>query len=232
MSRPLAGAALALLCALTCAGCMVGGQLGQVSDPSLTSALSPNTTAELEVTQKTFLLGTIFDLRAARITVSLEMKSLQPQVSLSPAGTPAPTAERSAYLERRVLRLELPVLSFWDLDHQTALGYPGLMEHRHSVDLWLRTGTPDLGLDQGGFAGVGLGWYKTDFLAVTLTADYWSEPAGIEALGANDVLSTFGGEVQGWVFGVELTIAAGEYALDILGALLDMDRQIRDRSWR
>jgi hypothetical protein len=210
-------------------GCLAGGQLSQLGPAPLPALDDQPTAAQHELDQQTFLLGTVFDLRAARFVVSLELKTQSPTTTLSPSGQPAPDANRDRYIERRVFRLEVPALALYDLQHNALFDLPARMPHRHSVDLWLRAGTPSLDLEQGWFVGGALGWYKAGAVAVALTADFWQEQADVQGFNPQGALTNFQGPIDGWVFGLEVTIGAGEYALEAIQWLLDLDDKILQR---
>ncbi len=206
-------------------GCIMAGNAGTLGASSLTNPVDDGT-VDLSLDRRAFIIGTAFDFRVARVVTSLEMVTHEPLVGLTPDQRLDPTIQDKSYVERRLLRLDVPALTLWEF-REGRIGYPGLIPHRHSLDLWARAGTADLDGDAGGFFGGALTYYRTGAFAVALTLDRWNEPADIRALRADGVNRTFAGDTFGWVVGFEVTLAAGEYALDIINELLGIDERIR-----
>lgn len=211
-------------------GCVMSGHLGNLDASGVTNPVDQDT-LDLSVERRSFAFGSVFDFRAARIVASLEMVTREPKVQLTNNQVLDPTTTGSRYEERRVLRLDVPALTLWEF-REKRLGYPGLIPHRQSLDLWARAGTSDLQGDQGGFLGGALTYYHTGRVAISLTVDRWSEPSDIRALSASGTNRTFEDDVAGWVVGFEVTLAAGEYALDILDTLLGIDDDFQDNHRR
>lgn len=231
-ATPLRRATLCLgvaLCAWLLSGCVVGGSIGTLRAVDVTNPVDSGT-ADIDVSRNNLTLGTVFDFRAVRFVTALEMIERTRTVD----GVRAQSLDRVSledYDERRVMRLDIPLLSLWDFNPENPgpFRYPGLLDHRHTLDVWLRGGTHNLALDEGGFVGGALVWYKSGAIAVSLTADYVTEDTGVRALQESGAATNFDGFADGWVVGFEVTLAAGEYALDIFKIFLDYDKRGRSR---
>ena len=207
-------------------GCIAGGSAGTLQTGTLTST-APGETADISVARRGYVIGTAFDFRAVRFVSTLEMVQRERAAAWSSGVTTDRSSVEATYQERRMLRLDVPLLTLWNLE-TGGLGYPGLLPRRHSIDLWARGGTSDiLQLDNGGFGGAALTYYRSGSVAVSLTADRWSEPTSIRGLG-QDGYHTYTGDAGGWVLGLEVTVGAGEYALDALEWMMDRDDEARN----
>lgn len=224
---------LPILLTTVLTGCIAGGSAGTLQTGALTGTV-PGETADVSVARRGYVVGTAFDFRAVRFVSSLEMVQREPSANWSAGVTPDQTSMDPTYNERRVLRLDVPLLTLWNLEGG-GLGYPGIMPHRHTIDLWARGGSSDiLQLDDGGFGGAALTYYQSGGFAVSLTVDRWTEPTRVRGI-APDGYHTYSGDAGGWVVGLEVTLGAGEYALDAYDWLMDRDRAARnirsDRSY-
>jgi len=217
--------ALALsLASLAGPGCILAANTGQLATQSI--AASDNTgTADIDVQRESLVVGTALDFRFVRVVSSIEMLNRQTRLNVQTAAVRTPEMDET-YLERRFFRMDIPALSLWNFDGG-GLGYPGLMDHRHSIDLWGRAGAVNIRSDFEGFAGAALTYYQSGMLAVSLTADHWSEPAQVQALNNFGSLTTFDASASGWVVGLEITVAAGEYGLDFIDMLVGVDAAAR-----
>ncbi len=209
-------------------GCLMATGIGQMENPALVSPLSEET-ADISLERQHFTLGTIFDFRAARLLVTLETLTLDPSLKFTGRALASPTATRQLALERRVFRVDAPVLSFWDFENKESFGYPGVMKHRNSLDLWLRGGLTNDGESHS--LGGAVGWYEARFLGAYLAVDYWTEPTSVQGLDG-PIISTYAGNTSGWVVSLEVNLAAGEYALDAIDWLWAMDKKVRAKRRR
>jgi hypothetical protein len=208
-------------------GCVLGANVGTMRAADLTHGAAPGAKADVAVGRSAATQGAAFDFRFFRVESTLESLERVTGVEVTPSATTQ--GDKTSHAERKVWRLAVPLVSLWDFEHDEALGYPGLMKHRNSVDLWLRGATPDFDLSRGWSFGGALGWYWADHLGAALTVDVWTEPTHAVALLPSGVMVDFRGEAWGPVVGVELVLPAGEYALDIFEALLALDQKLRDR---
>ena len=211
-------------------GCVTAAHTGTLTADGVTNSVDSDT-LDMKVGRQSFSFGTVFDFRALRLVSSFEMVTKKTSLVLG-AGQQADPSVGARFEERQLYRLDLPVLALWDFEGG-GLGYPGTMPHRHSFDLWLRAGTATFSQGRDGFLGAALTYYETDWLAFSLTLDRWVEPGGARAFSAEGVVRSFDENVAGWVLGFEVTVSAGEHALDIVTYLLEQDVKIRQRRrWR
>lgn len=213
----------ALLVGVVASGCVVAGNVGTLRSGELQTVEGP---ATVEYERQSMILGTAFDFRAVRLVSALDFQVLNPTASTERLD---PQADDQDYTERRMFRLDVPVLSLWNFE-SSGLGYPGILEHRHTIDLWGRAG---LAKNTGGFDpfyGGSLTYYRADSFAVSLTVDYWTIPAEVRVFQSETGgLSIVNGDATGWVLGLEVTLFAGEHALDIITSILEVDRRTRGR---
>ncbi len=215
-----------LLLALVASGCIAGGSAGTLQTGPL-QGVRAGETADVSVERRGYVVGTAFDFRAVRVVSSLEMVQRERAATWSPGITTDRSSVEAKYQERRVMRLDVPLLTLWNLKGG-GLGYPGILPNRHTIDLWARGGTSDiLQFDNGGFGGAALTYYRAGSFAVSLTVDRWSEPTSVRGLNAEGY-QTYEGDAGGWVMGLEVTLAAGEYALTAFEWLVDRDDDARN----
>lgn len=222
--KPAQLLALSLLVTVTAPACILAGNMGSVADPSMSAGVGTSP-GDITVQRRAMEVGTALDFRAVRAVSTIEMVTKDPEGSLDSGGE---VLAKESYAERRLVRLDVPALALWDFDNG-GIGYPGTMKHRHSLDLWGRGGLVAEAGDPQTFAGGALTYYRTGSIAASFTVDYWMETTQMKAIDDLGTLNIYNGNTGGWVVGVELTVAAGEYALDIFGDLFDLDQSIRDR---
>ena len=124
-----------------------------------------------------------------------------------------------------MFRLDLPLVSVYDFD-SAGLGYPGTLPQRNTIDVWLRGGASNA---QGGyelFYGGALTYYNAGLVAVSLTADHLGASAEVTTL-EDAGLVIHQGDATGWALGIEVTLFAGEHALDIFSDLWSLDKALR-----
>jgi hypothetical protein len=172
-------------------------------------------------------VGTVFDFQVVRVASILELSDREPSVKWSPGLAGDGTSTRTTYRETRILRLDVPVITLWNFDGG-GISYPGIIRHRHTVDIWLRGGTSDIfQLENGGYVGAAVTYYQTGAIAIGLTLDRWAEPTSVRSLEL-DGLYPYQSDASGWLFGLEFTLGAGEYALDAVRLILDIDHDARN----
>ncbi len=171
-------------------------------------------------------LGIIADFRYLRVGFPFE--GHRRQIEVSPEGGGRFTLDE--VVELRAIRLDVPIYSFADLSEEpSGHRYPGRMRRRHSVEIW---GSGSLGFTpiNPSTASVGLVYYRYGRMAVRLYGGMSGNPfEGVERriLDGAEVNQRRSGYAFGGVAGVEITLAAGEYALELVQFFMDLDRSGR-----
>ncbi|MEO1268720.1 MAG: hypothetical protein AAFX99_11525 [Myxococcota bacterium] len=213
----------AMLVVLAAPGCIVAGNVGTLNSETFQTPAGP---ATVEYERQSMVLGTAFDFRVLRLVSALDMQILNPTSS---RGELDPQSDDQDYTERSMYRLDVPVLSLWDFD-RSGLTYPGMARHRHSIEVWGRAGVARNSSGYDPFYGGALTYYRANAFAVAITADYWTLPAEVRVFqNENGALNTLQGQATGWVIGFEVTLFAGEHALDIATSILEVERRTRGR---
>ena len=213
---------LVAVSALT-SGCIVGGSVSQLQTDDIGSSGVPVTSV---IERESMVVGSAFDFRAVRLVSALDMRTLSPKPETR--STLVKKSSKADYGELRMMRLDLPLLSLWDFE-SGGVGYPGVLPHRHTIDVWARGGTSNADGDYELFYGGALTYYRAGGIAVTLTADRWGLETEVTTL-ENIGQVVHQGDATGWAFGIEVTLFAGEYALDIFSDLWALDKSLRDGS--
>jgi hypothetical protein len=139
------------------------------------------------------------------------------------------------YTEFRALRLDLPLLSIREFSSGRWFRYPGTLVHRTSLEIWW-TGALEPSRNPYWWTDLGLTYYHHNAVAVRLFAGYTEYPFR-EVMRGRIVdglqqTRTWEGRAPGVSFGLDVTLFAGEHALDLLMYLLDEDRrQRRQHDW-
>lgn len=134
--------------------------------------------------------------------------------------------------ERRLYRLDVPVLSLWDFEERAFGGYPGLMRHRHSLELWV-TGETDMRTENEWWVDLGLTYYRYAHVGFRIFFGAGALPfdAATPVMGTRfptiwrGNAPTFGG-------GLSVIITTGEFGLDALLYLAGVDKTHRNRAKR
>lgn len=128
----------------------------------------------------------------------------------------------------RTYRLDLPVLTIWDFDQKAWFRYPGLLEKRTSLDIWLM-GQSNFSQDWPWMAGAGVSYYQYKGIAAGVWGGWSTEPFrdGIEGIGPQ-YPQTITGRHEGFWVGVEVTLFAGEFALELWDYLVAKDEKHRE----
>ena len=133
-------------------------------------------------------------------------------------------------MENRTLRLDVPLWAFTELgSSQTGRNYPGRMVRRHTVEVWA-SASAGLGPIHPTTATAGVVYYRYGGMAVRLFGGVSRTPySGLErvnlaGVGTHQRREGYG---PGMVVGLEVTLAAGEYGLELARSILDYDRESR-----
>ena len=138
-------------------------------------------------------------------------------------------------IELRTIRLDVPLWSFRDFSNGSSESwYPGSMAQRHSLELWASSSL-GMGPIHPATATLSVAYYKYGAVAVRLFGGWSRTPysgldRSIQQGAAVDQRRE--GYAPGMVAGIELTLAAGEYALELARFILDRDRAGRGASDR
>lgn len=231
VARALAPALAALACAALLSGCVVGGHMGNHQTGPLGDSAQVQ---QISQERQALTIGTTLDFRAARFTSALEMLNISQEVQTQGTRTVSPSEDDSQYTEHRLFRIDVPALSLWDFENNS-VGYPGMIPWRHTIDLWGRGGMVSRPGQQDFFAGGALTYYRSRAFAVSLAVDYWNSPMETRVSQASgEGFSSYNGRAEGWMVGFEITIAAGEYPLQIFQELFEMDQRHQEnlrRGW-
>lgn len=214
------------------AGSLAGGCITGVHHHHIQSTVNAdNHSAEVTGTVSGVDVGVMADFRFARVGLPYEGQRHQLEVQVQDGRR----FEDDNVFEMRTFQLDVPLWSLRDFSEEpTGHRYPGLMPRRHSLELWV-----------SGQAGV----TPVDTAAATLSAVYyryggiaarvyagasWIPYSGLGSTseGGFTRLERREGHAMGVVFGLEMTLAAGEYGLELVQFVLDLDQSARDAADR
>lgn len=172
-------------------------------------------------------LGVVLDFRYLRLL----MPFLGGSYDLALEADAGTRAQRFDTFEKRGYRLDLPVLSLWNERGGIEPGYPGVMVHRESVELWL-SATAHAGPPMLGFADLGVVYYQHNLVAVRAFGGWgvapFRETTGGFGPGGRVRYDTWKTSAGGLSGGIELTLGAGEQALDFLKFFLSSQKAVED----
>lgn len=197
------------LVALATSGCTLGYRYHHL-DSEISNAAGAN--AQVEGGGHMVELGIVLDFRYLRVGNPYVGASYEMDVTDPDGGG----TYKSSTIETQPFRLDVPVVSLWSEDG--GFGYPGTMVHRKSVELWL-SGTlrpTELPL---WWADASIVYYHHDLVAVRAFGGWGAVPfegqtTSLNTDGVNyEFYETTAG---GYSAGVELTLGAGEQALDFI----------------
>lgn len=210
--------ALMLGLSLGLSGCMLGGYHQRISS-SFEEAGQPR---QAEGSINAIELGVVADFRYARVGMPFEGQQREFVVS---DGENQVSVEE--VVELRALRLDVPLWSFRNFKTKS-MGYPGLMPRRESLELWA-TGSVGISPIPTRTVGLGLVFYRFGSVAIRVHGDYVMVPYSedVRRIGGVD---RWEGHAPGWMAGLEVTVAAGEYALELIKFVLDVDKTSRERT--
>ena len=191
-------------------GCTIGYRYHHL-DSQITNAAGAN--AQVEGSGHMVEFGFVLDFRYFRVGSPYLGSTYEMEVTDSQGGG----AYQESTVEVRAMSLDVPVISLWSEDG--GVGYPGTMVHRKgSVELWLSgTARPtELPL---WWADLGVVYYHHDLVAVRAFGGWGAVPYD----GSTSRFGPSGAEHEffettagGFSGGVELTLGAGEQALDFI----------------
>ncbi|AWV90728.1 hypothetical protein [Bradymonas sediminis] len=224
LSQNLLATLLLGACLLGTTGCTIGYRYHHIDDATLSER---GTRGDIKGGGHMVELGLVLDVRYLRLVMPYMGASYEMELQASDGAQVA----QSTMIEKRGFRLDVPALSIWNGKTGWGPGYPGIMKHRQSVEIWLSaTGRVDDPLL--GFADLGLVYYHHDLVAVRAFGGWGGAPF-------KQTSSTYGLEnrrpefwktsATGPTGGVELTIGAGEQALDFIMYFLGTQKKIEDK---
>ena len=172
-------------------------------------------------------LGLVADFRVLRLGMPFEGQRRKLEVNNREGGRFTIDQE----VENRTLRLDVPLLAITEFGSDpTGKRYPGRMARRHTLEVWT-SGSVGVAPISPVTATAGVAYYRYGGIAVRLFGGYSRTPySGRERVNI-DGRSTHQpreGSAPGAVVGLEVTLAAGEYALELARFILDLDREARD----
>ncbi len=202
-------ATIALSVVLT--GCTIGYRYHRIDD-TISNAVGAN--AKVKGSSQMVELGVVLDFRYFRMVAPYLGAKNEMDIAASDGGGD----HKSQVIEERGFRLDVPVVSVWNDDDGFSLGYPGTMVHRNSLELWL-SGTGRFSQPPMWFGDVGLVYYHHNWAAVRVFGGWGEMPV----TGQTSTFDAQGSQFQFWkttaggfTAGADLTIGAGEQALDFL----------------
>lgn len=204
--------------AIVCSGCTLGYQQLRYSDVNQTGG------QQLEASGSTtdFSLGIVLDFRAVRVGIPVQAR-IQEQYFETPEGF---GQRRDNYVEKRVLKFDLPLFSIYDFEKRRPGGWPGMLKNRQSLELWLSADLEPVRSNPSYFPNIGLVYYHRDVIGVRLYGGIGSLHYQSSEPGPGG--SRWEGRMTGPGGGIEFTITAGEYALDFVRWVLDIDKGHRE----
>jgi hypothetical protein len=215
---------VACFCVLALSGCTIGYRhtrhVGKIS----------RDIGELDIngSGNTMDIAATFDFRYARLLLPFEVGRHKLVFTADDGGKDTLDLVR----ERRLYRLDVPVLSLYDVKTKGFGGYPGLMRHRESLELWV-SGESNLQNDNEWWIDLSLAFYKYNGVGVRLFFGAGALPfdAATPRPGTrfpalwNGNAPTIGG-------GLSITVTSGEFALDAFEYLAGIDKKHRERAER
>ncbi len=159
------------------------------------------------------------DFRFARFSLPIEMGSNNWDLSADDGGRVTDTALR----ERRFYRLDMPVLSIYQVGNGLGIWYPGLLEQRKSIEFWMG-GEMDLMKNGHRWVDFGLMYYHYERIGVRIYGGVGLEGIRTTTKAQNKSALFWDDSAVGYGAGVEITVAPGEYFLNFLEFLWQKDK--------
>ncbi len=218
-----AAMAVGILTSLLSTGCLAGGQHHRIvgSDQP-----EEGLDYSMEGSVQSVDLGLVADFRVVRLGSVFEGQRRE----IVGRGEEGGGVSIDQTIELNAMRLDVPLLSLTEFGSSEHGGwYPGTMAQRHGLEVWL-SGSVGTGPIQPASVTLGLSYYRYGGVAARLFGGWSSHPYSGVAGGAimdGGQSRRVEGRAQGVVVGLEMTMAAGEYALEIARGILDIDRESR-----
>ncbi|MFU8807322.1 MAG: hypothetical protein ACNA8W_26170 [Bradymonadaceae bacterium] len=208
-------------------GCIVGVRGHQFAG----TVTDHGQTADVTGSAHAMELGIVADFRYFRLALPFEGL----EATLTGSGRDGGRFVTEGYQEFRALRLDVPLLSFYEFSKKSWLGYPGRMVHRQSIELWW-TGAMEPTSNPYWWTDVGVTYYHHNLVAVRIFGGYAELPFNEAMRGVfvdgQQTTRNWEGRAPGISFGLDITLFAGEHALDFLMYMLDEDRrQRKNNNW-
>lgn len=130
--------------------------------------------------------------------------------------------------ERRFFRLDAPILSVFQAEQGWGLWYPGVLEKRSSLELWVNVEADFL---QRGhrWADLGVMWYRYNSVGFKIYGGIGSEAFRASTTADEGFVRVWDNRALNWGVGVEITVTAGEYFLQFLKFLGKVDDRHQKR---
>lgn len=206
-------AALTLVVTST-SGCMIGYRNHSLAHRSTMDG----TTVEVEGDEDVVGVSAVADFRFVRVSMPLTLTRQKLTLTDTEGGVGGYSVDR----ELRHYRVDAPLVSFWSTERGLGLAYPGLLEHRSSVELWGGAESNLLSDGASTWFDAGLAYYAYNLVAIRVFAGWGSVPFRAATTSVGEVRS-WTGRVSGPGIGVSITLGAGEHLLDFVKFLLDLD---------
>jgi hypothetical protein len=209
-----------MVLSLAQSGCITGYRHQWGSDHPIEQGVSADVNASADV----FWAGVVFDVRFVRLLLPTE-EFVHNEGIVDDRGAKDATHARET---RRTLNVDVPLLRLWSTKEGVSFGYPPLKKMRKGqIELWAsggvelqaaRTLRADLSVVYYHAPWVAFrvfgGWQSTTYEGSTR---YIDEPFPI----------SWEGRTSGPSVGGELTLFAGEYALNVFAWMLEKDEKHR-----
>lgn len=215
---PLRSLTLALL-ALCAGGCTYGYRYTNLGSTHTEDGRSVDVQGDAHA----FLAGVVLDFRYFRLGVPFEGVVASFELEDELGGID----RFEDYDEMRSYRLDVPLLTIFDLDEDVWWRYPGVIRHRQGIELWA-SASSNLSRRHHWFADLSVAYYDYNGLGVRLFGGWGEIPfrASTQGVGPEFPLR-WEGQAGGFGGGLEVTLTTGEYALEALKWLIDRDREER-----
>lgn len=182
--------------------------------------------ADVDGTVDSIDLGLVADFRVFRLGLPFQGQRRTLDVAFRDGGA----FRIDEVLEIRAFQLDVPIWSFKDFsDNPSGKRYPGRMRQRQSLEVW---GTASVGWTPVSPVSLTAGavYYKYGGLAFRVYGGVsWTPYSGIERsiIDGSELSQRRDGRAPGLVGGIEVTLAAGEYALELFRFIRELDRDGR-----
>lgn len=164
------------------------------------------------------------DFRFLRFSMPMEMGRGEWEFVAEDGGE----KEESTSISRRYYRLDAPVISVYQPDNGFGIWYPGLLERRKSVELWIGS---EFDMYVGGHRWVDLGimYYHYNRIGIRLYGGIGVEGIRMETHAHQRAPIYWKEDALDYGLGIEFTISPGEHFLDFLKFFWAKDQQHQRR---